>query len=121
MNLFLLLLSSIICKLRAQQASFSLGAEIYVSLSLRSLVILVHCSFRPVNLSPLSKSLLSMHTQPSRLKSVSAEPGSHFCNVTFYFVLFFFLSAGHVKESLCSRVNVLLFFISSLSFDSSFS
>ena len=85
MNLFLLLLSSIICKLRAQQASFSLGAEIYVSLSLRSLVILVHCSFRPVNLSPLSKSLLSMHTQPSRLKSVKGHT-----SVTSLFTLYYF-------------------------------
>lgn len=100
MNLFLLLLSSIICKLRAQQTSFSLGAEICVSQSLRSLVILVHCSFRPVNLSPLSKSLLSMHTQPSRLKSVSAEPGSHICNVTFYFVLFFPLCWSCLRISL---------------------
>lgn len=87
MNRFLLLLSSVICKLRAQRAGFSHG-QICVSQALRSLVILVHCFLRPVNLSPLSKSLLSMHTQPSRLSLLVQSQGH--TSVMSLFILYFF-------------------------------
>lgn len=88
--------------------SLDSSVHIYISQTFRYILIVVHCFLRPVNLSPLSKSVLSMHTQPS-CPSLLAEPGSHLCNVTFYLFLscFCFLLAG--KTLLCSRVNVFKF------------
>lgn len=47
-------------------------------------------------------------------QSVSAEPGSHFSNVTLEFFIFLFFPAGHIKNSLFTGKCIIMF--SSLSF-----
>lgn len=85
---------------------FSRG-QICVSQALRSLVILVHCFLRPVNLSPLSKSLLSMHTQPSRLSLLVQSQGH--TSVTSLFILYFFSLLVMLRISLFTGKCVLFF------------
>lgn len=109
MNLFLLLLSSVLCKLHAQQESFSLGRNLCQSVSHSGLWSSFFTAFLgPVNLSPLNKSLLSMHTQPSRLSLLVQSQGHS--SVMSLFIFHYYFPCWSCKESLCSRVNVFLFF-----------